>query len=290
MTDVALEFVVAPECVADHISLFYHFRADGPCFRDTERAGLAQLRFRLGTGTATYSFADGNVQDAARYHVIGPTSGASHVRADGDVVHVFGMGITPAGWAAMIGTDASSLLNRTIDATELFGEHRINAVADELRAAPDTAAMVEIGRRLVHSIISDPQRHQVSAAVAFMRQVDAWLAASASPDVEALACATGLSRRQIERRCNAVYGAPPKLLARKYRALKAAVALVSGGAKIDDLLECGFYDQSHLIREIKQFTGLTPRQMQAEPTLLARMTIGGRAALGGQVSALISGT
>jgi AraC-like DNA-binding protein len=281
-----LEFVVAPACVADHISLYYHFHAPGPCFKDTERAGLAQLRFRLTSGGAIYSFADGTEQKATDYHVIGPTTGASQVHAEGGSVHVFGMGITPAGWAAMIGVEASSLVNRVVDATELFGRERMDAAAAALRAAADTGAMVEIGRELAQ----DLAREHSNGSVDFMRQVDDWLAACPSPDVEDLARATGLSRRQIERRCNALYGAPPKVLARKYRALKAAVSLVTRGADIEDLLDCGFYDQSHLIREIKQFTGLTPRQIQDAPNLLARMTIGQRSALDGMVSPLISGT
>lgn len=284
MADTALEFVVAPPCVADHVSLFYHFHAPGPVFEDTERAQIAQLRFRLSPGCATYRFADGSAQEAAPNHLMGPTSAASYVRAEGDV-RVFGMGITPAGWAAMVGIDASSLVNRLLDANALFGDH-LEVAACALRAAPDTATMVEIGRRLVHNLV----RVSGSSAVDFMRSVDAWLAASPSPDVDDLASATGLSRRQIERRCNALYGAPPKLLARKYRALKAAVALVSGGAAIEDLLDCGFYDQSHLIREIKQFTGLTPGQMRADPNPLAKLTIDHRAALGDKVGPLISGT
>ena len=52
----------------------------------------------------------------------------------------------------------------------------------------------------------------------------------------------------------------------------------------------GFYDQSHLIREMKQFTGLTPRQMRTEPSQLAKLTISRRLALGGQVHRIISDT
>ncbi|MFX4827852.1 hypothetical protein ABTB65_19075, partial [Acinetobacter baumannii] len=64
----------------------------------------------------------------------------------------------------------------------------------------------------------------------------------------------------------------------------------SGQAAIDDLLCDGFYDQSHLIREVKQFTGLTPGQLLAAPSPLARMTIDRRSALADRVSPLISGT
>lgn len=61
-------------------------------------------------------------------------------------------------------------------------------------------------------------------------------------------------------------------------------------ARIDDVIARGFYDQSHLIREVKQFTGLTPRQLRARPTILRHLTISQRTALGGRVSPLISDT
>lgn len=285
MDRIQLDYVVAPAGVADYVTIFYHFRADVPVFEDTERADHAQLRLRLSPGGATYRFADGTAKDASDLHIVGPTSGAFNVHAKGPV-HVFGAGITPAGWAAMIGLDASTMLNRVIDATDLFGD-RIEQAAAAIKAAEGCPnAMSRIGEALVLDLV----RGGSGDAVEFMRRVDNWLAASASPDVEHLVQATGLSRRQVERRCNALYGAPPKLLARKYRALKAAVALVSGGAEIGDVLDCGFYDQSHLIREIKQFTGLTPGQMRAEPNLLTRMTIDQRSALDGQVSPMVSRT
>ncbi|MET0362710.1 MAG: helix-turn-helix domain-containing protein, partial [Sphingobium sp.] len=124
----------------------------------------------------------------------------------------------------------------------------------------------------------------------FVRHVDGWLCGGVSPEVAALAEMTGLSQRQLERRCKSLYGAPPKLLARKYRALRAAVALVADGATFADVAGRGFYDQSHMIREIKQFTGFTPGQIKAEPTILAQLTIANRHALGDEVHPIISRT
>ena len=52
----------------------------------------------------------------------------------------------------------------------------------------------------------------------------------------------------------------------------------------------GFYDQPHMNREIKQFTGYTPRQMKDEPGLLSQLTVAQRYALGGKVHPIISDT
>ena len=283
MTGVALDYAVPTGRVAELITLWYFFQADIPQFSDTERADHAQLRFRLTPGGARYRFADGREQLAADLHVIGPTSGAFHVEAAGPVV-VFGAGVTPAGWAALIGTDASTLLDRTVDAELLFGAEIQEVAAALAAAAPDLAAMQAVAEAFV--LAHDARDEGVTG---FMRAVDDWLAGHPSPSIPDLVAATGLSRRQVERRCNALYGAPPKLLARKYRALRAAVAMWAHDEHEAELRE-GFYDQSHLIREVKQFTGLTPKMFAEQPSLLQQLTMSRRRALGGKVKPIISDT
>jgi AraC-like DNA-binding protein len=206
--------------------------------------------------------------------------------ARGGSVRVFGMGLTAAGWTAMIGSEASSVLDRVIDANTVFVAARLRAAATALAAADNLTASVAIGEALVRDLLrgADPGINR------FIRQIDDWLAAAPSPDIADLVAMAGPSRRQVERRCKAAYGAPPKLLARKYRALRAASSLASEDVGIDDVIARGFYDQSHLIREVKEFTGLTPRQIRAQPGALRHLTIARRSALGGQVSPLVSDT
>lgn len=283
--EIKLDYSVPATDVAEYITLFYDFHAEMPVFEDTERADNAQIRFRLTARDAEYRFPDGSVQAASEVHIIGPTSGAMKVCAQGPVT-VFGMGLTPAGWAALIGDDASSMVNRTIDATTLFGAAPLRQAMAALRAAPDIAARVAIGEALVRELVDTGD----VGARRFVRQVDGWLAANPSPEMDDLIDLAGLSRRQVERKCKALYGVPPKLLARKYRALRAAVAMLATGEALDDAIERGFYDQSHMIREVKQFTGMTPGQIKDEATMLSRLTMMRRSALGGQVSPLISDT
>lgn len=278
---IALEFVVPSADLADYVTLFYHFRAEMPQFADTERAGHAQLRFRLAGANSRYLFADGVEQPVGPMHLIGPTTGPTRSTVDGPV-EVVGLGLSPAGWAALIRSDASALVNRAIDCEALF--ERCDALLPALRDAAGTAAKVAVAEDFVRRSLRDAG----GDTMRFAQTVDAWLAGDPSPRLDALEATTGLSRRQVERRCNALYGAPPKVLARKYRALRAAVALVADGEGTGDLLARGFYDQSHLIREIKEFTGSTPRQLRANPSLLEAMTIARRSALEGRVIPLVS--
>ncbi len=280
---VELDFVVPSPDLAGHINLFYHFRTPAGHFADTERAGHAQLRFRLRGSNSRYGFADGSDQLAGPIHLIGPTPGPMQSAADGPI-EVVGIGLSPAGWAALVKSDASAMVNRVVDCNDLFDG--IDALATALRGAAATADKIAVAEEFLRRSIAGGG----SDALRFTQQVNGWLAGDPSPVLAVLEAVTGLSRRQVERRCNALYGAPPKVLARKYRALRAAVALVADGESVDDLLARGFYDQSHLIREVKHFTGCTPRQLRANPSLLAHLTITGRSALAGQVIPLVSQT
>ena len=279
MAGLELDYLVPPTDLQPYVGLFYRFAVPGR-IDELERATRAQLRFRLTPGLTRYSFPDGSAQDAPPIHLLGPTTGPTLLSVDGPAV-AFGMGLEPAGWAALIGGGASALVNRCVDATALLGEGAAEAMVG-LRNAKDCAGMVAAIEPWLRNRLASKR----DGTRDFVRAVDDWLAGAASPVLDDLVAVTGLSRRQVERRCNALYGAPPKLLARKTRALRAAVTLANGG---DPELD-GFYDQSHMIREVKHFTGRTPRQMREEPGGLAQLTIHHRRALEGQVAPLISRT
>lgn len=280
MVAVSLDYAAPDPALTQYISVFYDFRAEVERFEDDDRADLAQLRFQL-RGSGIYRFADGHEQVAPDIQIVGPTMGVTHIRVDGPV-EVFGAGLLPAGWGAMIPVDASTLTNRVVDATELLGRE-LRDVAERLRAAPAIEDRVAIVSALVRDLVA----RGPAQSPWFTRTVDDWLASTLSPEVDDLVAATGLSRRQVERLCKRLYGAPPKLLSRKYRALRAAVVLAKGEATAAELLEHGFYDQSHCIREIKRFTGVTPTRIQGDLNELARLTMQ-RTALAGHVAPLVA--
>jgi len=225
------------------------------------------VRFLLSGENALYRFADGHETPAPRIQIVGPTTGPTHASADGPI-HIFGAGLLAAGWAQLVDVDASLLVNRVVDATELFGAAATEAF-DALKSAENLDHRVRIGHRLAEGLA----KRGPAGVTGFTKTVDDWLQSSHSPDVECLVRACGITRRQVERNCKRYYGAPPKVLARKYRALRAAIALAKGEANADTLLAEGFYDQSHLIREVKAFTGVTPKKFTEDLPTLAQLVM-----------------
>jgi AraC-like DNA-binding protein len=123
----------------------------------------------------------------------------------------------------------------------------------------------------------------------FIRAVDDWLGQRLSPDIIDLEKTTGLSRRQIEKMTKQIYGASPKLLQRKYRALRTANAIANGNGDWQDFIDDAYYDQSHCIRELKEFVGITPGAIKEHASRLSELTFG-RSQLAGAVAPLSAQT
>ncbi|MEO8374307.1 MAG: AraC family transcriptional regulator [Sphingomonas bacterium] len=264
MSNLKLDFRQPSAGLADHFSFFYHFQQSDDRFEAVDRADYAQLRFILHGRNARYRFVDGTEQAMPDIYILGPTTGCSNLSCEG-TAEAIGVGLMPHGWAALVPMDASAAANRLFDAKDLFGDVVVE-VYEKLRATQDFDARVAIFEEMLVRLMM----RQKPAYQAFVTRVNEWLAGSTAPDLADLVELTGLSLRQVQRGCKRYFGSAPKELTRKYRALRAAVAMTHGDPDLDDLLVEGFYDQSHVIREIKYFTGMTPRAFAEHPTELNR--------------------
>jgi AraC-like DNA-binding protein len=261
MTGLSLDFRQPNPDFADHFSFFYHFQQTDAVFEMIDRADFAQLRFIL-TGQGRYRFVDGTEQVMPAIYIQGPTTGNTLINGEGPA-DVIGLGLMPAGWAALVPMDASAAANRLFDAEDLLGPAVV-----ETHAALSRERDFEARVKIVEALVTGLMAGRKASYHDFVAAVNQWLVDSVTPDVNDLAERTGLSSSQVQRGCKRYFGSPPKLLARKYRALRAAIALTHNDGDLDDILAEGFYDQSHFIRELKHFTGMTPATFADQPTVL----------------------
>ena len=271
----ALRYFAPAPALRDLVSAYYSFEVDLPYIRDLQRAELGQMRFIL-QGDGNYFFEDGRIKPCPRASLTGPTSAPLRFEATGPL-HVFGIGLMPAGWHAMIGCAADEIADDVTDLTSVIGlaatqmlERLGNAASNRERAAiTDTMLLGLLSRAR-------------AVPYWFTQATNDWLTATPSPRVDELLARVDVSVRQVERLSKRIYGASPKLLARKYRILQAAIRMGTGQAPTWlDAAGDSFFDQSHFIRDFKQFTGYTPRRFVIEGTPLMNLTIKQRRMLPG---------
>lgn len=271
---VALRYWEPPERLRFYFGSIYLFTSEIPDYQDLTRADMPQLRFML-SGRGEYEFHDGTTMPTPEVCMVGPTMGATRFYLKGTAV-VFGISVLPLGWHAMGCPDASDWVDKLCDAAEYKGEHFAHQLK-LLRATLDRDEAAASLWTFLEAQLTPPAANMVELVTA----IDEWLGDADSPQLEDIVETTGLSPRQLARYTNKLYGAPPKLLARKYRALRCASQIVIDRKNWTELCDEGnFYDQSHFIREIKQFLGHTPHQLLHDPTAVARLTVQRRALTG----------
>jgi AraC-like DNA-binding protein len=274
-----LEYAPPPGGLTDFVSAFYLFDANIEQFQDIERASIGQIRFLL-AGQARSIYADGREENFPPASVFGPRSAATRVAATGPRMRLFGFGILPAGWKAYVGHPADECADQILPTKNLV-TFDSDAIEAKIRGANTLEEMVEI--------IASLDLAKDQTALKFVKIVDDWLESSIDPDLDTLEQAVGLSRRQIERLTRLHYGSPPKFLVRKYRALRAANAIANGNGEWQDFIDQIYYDQSHFIRDIKEFTGLTPSALRDHASPLTNLAFG-RSQLAGSVKPLVAST
>lgn len=271
---VSLRYWEPPEQMRYFFGSIYLFKAYVPHYGDMTRADMPQLRFMLSAG-GFYEFHDGQTAPTPEICMLGPTMGATRFTLDSEA-EVFGVSVLPLGWLAMGCQSAHVWVDRLYDVEAVHGAQYRDQLL-RLRKMDDVDAAVAG----LWDFLERQLKPVSPAMIELVSQIDTWLSDSDAPEIEDIVAASGLSARQLARYTNRLYGAPPKLLARKYRALRCASQIVIDKKNWTELCDEGnFYDQSHFIREIKQFLGHTPHQLLNDPTAVARLTVQRRALTG----------
>ena len=152
--------------------------------------------------------------------------------------------------------------------------HPINSllVLERLQAAKSDAAVCAVLDSLFRSLLA-PRRINVAAMTAISR----WLRNPNLVGVGDFLKSQDLSHRQLDRLCNAYFGASPKQLHRKFRALHISNRLaLYADTDWRSIVDDKFYDQAHFIKDFRELIGCTPgeyirgRNMMIKVDLLMR--------------------
>ncbi len=154
----------------------------------------------------------------------------------------FGSGVGPR----VFGVPAHVLRDERVPLVDVWEPALVRRLREQLGRAPEPAAVLEraAAEAMRRSLPPDP------LGTYLMRR------AVRGDRVDAIADGTGLSIRQLHRRCLDVFGYGPKTLTRIVR-MNRALELARTGMELGDVAAtAGYADQPHLARDVKQLAGV----------------------------------
>ena len=250
-----LEYYLPRTDLRNYVRAYYYFSTDRPSIQPM-CAELANIRVLLNGGGRTIN-PFGEESEISAAFLLGPTNGAYVMAVDAGT-RVFGIGIRPRGWGVLLGISAEEAADSVFDLSD-FGGALGHSAIDEIRNAPNLTAMAAVADRYFADLFA----HRAGRRNRYPDALENWLTNPDDLDLDRLVELMDVSRRQTDRVAKQFFGASPKLLQRKYRALRAADR-IRNGVSLYSAASAGFYDQSHFIKEFKSFIGVTPGQFAAQ--------------------------
>lgn len=271
---ISLLYIPPPADLQPFITTYFLFRCDEPTIRDVQPAATSQFQIYL-RGSGRMLYPHGRHDPSYPETLQGVTTIAAPFEVDGPF-HAFGAALSPLGWMALTGIPADRGADRLVDATTVLGpqmRERGDAVRSLYESDPATGG--EAIEQEVSAFVRARLRAIPPAHIALVRRVAAWLGSGFNPPVHALYSECGYSPRQCQRLIARYYGSTPTHLARIYRATRVVALLSEPGVSDARVAELSneFYDQSHMIREIREFVGRTPTRLFAEDDTILRTLV-----------------
>lgn len=196
--------------------------------------------------------------------VAGPGFGAGGaVRAWGEDVACLQVRLSPVAARAVLGTSPADLAGGTVTLDELWGRDAAR-IGEQLAETPTWERRFALADALL------ARRAEAAPGPADPEVAWAWRRIAGSRGllrVERLAADLGWSRKRLWSRFQAQLGLPPKRAATLVRFDHAVHRLVAGDAAARVAAEGGYFDQSHLHRDVMAFAGVTPAAVVGEPFL-----------------------
>ena len=216
----------------------------------------------LNFGDRFLQHVDGERRRQPRNFIVGQMTGPILISASG-VVRLLGIRFQPGGTRPFLDLPAHEITDRVVELgclSRRFERSLLRACEPAVSLDQKIAAVDAFLASRLEDCKFDSNLLALAASVIDGRGL---------VSVDQLASHAGVSSRQLERRFLQEVGLGPKLLARIVRFQQVFRAVESNPAWAEVAVECGYYDQAHLIRDFNQFAQQTPAVLFASQSALA---------------------
>lgn len=225
--------------------------------------GCIEMAFVLGDDIRRYT-SEENFILQPRAMVIGQTLSPFYIEPTG-YVKTFAIRFYPYGFASFVSVPIDNLANKETPIAGLFGEQIATKLERQIIQAPDTEARIKVIEGFLLNKLNETQT--IDNIV--KSTIDTLLLTSGSSPIRSILKQDPSKRRQLERNFAKQVGISPKQLGKVIRMQTALKMLLD--PQTENLTriayESNYYDQTHFIKEFKEFTGTTPKKFLKDDAL-----------------------
>ena len=217
--------------------------------------GTIEMAFILGDDIKRYT-SQGDVIIQPRALILGHTIEPFFIEPTGSV-DTFAIRFYPYGFANFVSVPINALANTETPLAQLFDEVTANKLEQDIIHAKNTEQRIEI----IESFLIDKLNDSTTIDTIVKSTLDTLFASNGSTPINTILKDNLSKRRQLERKFIKQIGVSPKQLGKLIRLQSALKAMLNEGEDLTQIAhQNSYYDQSHFIKDFKEFTGVSPKE------------------------------
>lgn len=238
--------------------------------------GCMEMIFHYGdlytqyTGNQLNGQAGGDSFIQPKCFVIGQLTRPLQIEPTGET-GIFSVRFHPDGFLPFATIPIKKMENTAISLEKLFGKDGLEIEQKILNANSTTEKVKLIETFLLKRLTDAGTVDRIVKST-----VETILTANGQLSVDELSKQTNINRRQLERKFSSTIGLSPKQLSKTIRLQTTLKMLLN--KKFNSLTalayESEYYDQAHLIKDFKEFTGLTPKEFYRDNLKMSSLFYG----------------
>jgi AraC-like DNA-binding protein len=223
-------------------------------------SGYVDLVINISAGSAT-TFIDGRRRKLPGVEVLGHLTLPSKLTVTKGTLVLIAR-IYPYASSLFFTDSMSEFTNYATDAYGIFSREIDDVYYSLMEAGSLEQKIAMLDRFLVGKLIKNEKQHRKSAIIG---QVCKHICLMGDTyDSKTLSSRYGLSERYMEKLFVDLVGITPRGFFSVYRFNKSLDLVLTSKCKLTSIAyDCGYYDQSHFIKEFTKFTGITPFEARA---------------------------
>lgn len=256
------KMIAPPADAAALVHTFYIIETDGGQIEEAIPAYSAQLLVMV-RGRVRFTFADGTTGTSSTVFINTPQMRSARAVLEGPVLQI-GASLTHAAWQKLANLPADEVHDRLLPAEAVLTPAQIAMLEAAAASCREGRIAAESLFALMTEVIAAGPYSLRDDHVVVVEAILRWLASGFDPALAELYASVSVSPRQVQRICRRFFGVPPAQVLKRFRALRVAMLLSQPGISQDvhDQLMATYFDQAHLIRDIRRYTGRTPSQFR----------------------------